>query len=311
MPTREAIVNTVLPKDVPKPIPVRTVITRAPKPKTAGEIVATPQNGNQTTTSVTDPAAVPATTEDTVRLSPAASALARKEQAFRQREQAFKAKEAEFVALKEKADKYDQLSTKLGAKDFSEAEKLGLNYEEYVKYKLDQAEGENPTAQKISALEQQIADLKKGQEESATDAFEATVAEYRKEITSLVASNPEFSSIKHFGEEAEKAVLQLILDSWEEDEIEITAQQACKDIENELMEGGKKFSSLPKLKPAPVADTNQQPPPRPSVNTLTNQMQPPSGAPTHQKSLQYLSESERYAEARRRVLARRQQQQGS
>jgi hypothetical protein len=318
MPTREAIVSTTLPREVEKPIPVRVISTRSgpkPKPAPAAQAAAAVQpNGNQATTAETVPAAAAsATTEETVKLGPAASALARKEQAFRQREQAFKAQQAEFAALKEKADKYDQLSQKLSAKDFSEAEKLGLNYEEYTAYKANQAGGEDPNAKKIAALEQQLADLKKGQEETAEDAYEATVNEYRKEVASLVANNPDFSSIKHLGKDAESAVVQLIIDSWEEDEFEMTAEQACRDIENELIESGKKFSALPKLKPAPTepAESAAQHPPRPSVNTLTNDMQPPTGAPKHEKSLQYLPDSERYAEARRRALAKRAQQQGA
>lgn len=311
MPTREAIVNTVLPQEIIKPIPVRTVSTKGNriKPTIAG--APADKIGNQPHKDVSNPAAASAPTEESVRLSPQLSALARKEQAFRQREQAFKAKEAEYLAFKEKAEKFDQLSSKMGAKDFSEAEKLGLNYDEYTKYKLAQSDGEDPTLQKIASLEQQLADLKKGQEENDTQSFEELKKEYRKEIATAVSSNPEFSSIKELGEEAQKAVLTLILDSFEEDSLELTVEQACKDVETALVEQGKKYSSLTKLKPAPAAEDVQLPPPRTSASTLTNNMLPPSGNQGPQKSLQHLSEAERYAEARRRVLARRAQQQGT
>lgn len=309
MPTREAIVNTVIPQDVPKPIPVRTVTTRPRVKPVAQTAPAQAQIGNQETTVGTNPAAAPATTEETVKLSPGASALARKEQAFRQREQAFKAQQVEVEALKEKAAKYDQLTQKLNAKDYSEAEKLGLNYEEYVQYKLTQANGEDPTLKKISELERQLAELKTGQEETAEEAFEETKSEYAKEISRIVASNSEFSSLKKLGKEAEQAALQLILDSWEEDEVEISAEQACRDIQTEILETAKKYSALIETKPVPAVEEPQTP--RPMVNTITNSMQPPSGEPRHQKSLQHLSETERYAEARRRALAKRAQQQGT
>lgn len=311
MPTREVIENTLIPKDIPKPIPVRTVSTRghAPKPKIAGAPAA--ENPQQVAASDGNPAAASATTEESVRLSPAASALARKEQQFRQREQAFKQREQEFAAWKEKAEKYDQLTSKMSAKDYSEAEKLGLSYDEYTKYKLAQANGEDPVAQELAALKAKIDELTKGQEESANRDFEDSKSFTQKEIAAAVSNNPEFSSIKHFGEKGHQAVLQLMLDSLEEDGIEMTVEQACKDIEAEIVAQGKEYSALPKLKPAPVAQETELPQPKPSASTLTNNMLPPSGDQGPKKSLQHLSESERYAEARRRVLARRAQQQGT
>lgn len=308
MPTREAIVESVLPQTEPKPIPTRVVQTRAPTPKKVEAQAPIPQNGNQTIPVEGNPAAVPATTEDPIRLSPAASALARKEQQFRQREQAFKADQDKFASYKEKAEKFDQLSERLKAKDFKAAEELGLNYEEYVQYQLTQANGEDPVAQKFAALEARITELTKGQEENLEQQFEATVADYRKEVSALVESSAEFASLKHLGKEAIDGAVQLIVDSWEEDELEMTPEQACRDIKKEILEIGKKFIELPDLKPAPAAQPQVElPPPKQGVSTLTNGMQPPSGEPP-KKALQYLSETERYAEARRRVLARRAQQ---
>ncbi len=93
----------------------------------------------------------------------------------------------------------------------------------------------------------------------------------------------------------------------EEDGEEMTVEQACKDIEDFIVEQGKKMTELTKFKAKPEAE-RKLPPPRPSVNTLTNNMLPPSGEPKPTVSLSDLSESERYAEARRRVQARRQAQ---
>ncbi len=308
MPTKEAIVNTTLPQDVPKPIPVRVISTRTVQK--VKDPAPAAQNADQGNT-VRSEAADSATTADSVKLSPQLSALARKEQAFRQRELALKQREKDLEAKLAKGDQYDQLTTKLTAKDFSEAEKLGLDYDAYTKYKLDQQAGEDPQAQKLAALEAEIQALKKGQEESAAQSYEEVVASYRKEISASVANNPEFSSIKEL--KAEAHVLQLILDSFEEDKVEMTVEDACKDIENAFVEQAKKFSALPKFKPATpaVEEKKTLPPPKPAVNTLTNNMAASTAETKPLKPLQYLSESERYAEARRRVLARRQQQQGS
>lgn len=310
MPIREAIVDSILPKGVEKPIPVRVITTRdRPRPKPQVNAAQTP-NGNQPTTTETPPAVESAPSAESLKLGPAASAIARKEQALRQREQAFKAQQAEYAALKEKSEKFDRLTQALSAKKFDEVEKLGLDYNSYSEYKVGQANNDDPVVQKIAALEATIAELKQGQEESTDRDYQAVVSDYRREVSTLVESNPDFSSIKHLGKEGISAVVQLIEDSWNEDDVEMTAEQACKDIEAELYSTAEKFSKFPKLKPA-TQEEEPLTPPRPSANTLTNTMSPPSGEPRHQKSLQHLSESERYAEARRRVLAKRAQQQGT
>jgi hypothetical protein len=313
MPTIQPIAEAIIPKETLKPIPVRVVSTRPDKPKVAAAQTADPQFGNQTSTSVSNPAAASATTAESVKLPPETSALARKEQAFRQREAALKQKEQEFEARFAKVDKatqFDELKAKIAAKDFSEAEKLGLNYEDYVKYKLDQTTSDDPNVQAIKKLEAEIAALKKGQEDSAQQEFESTKTAYKKEILAAVATNPDFSSIKEL--KAEEHVLQLILDSFEEDGLEMTVAEACKDIEDALVENGKKFSELTKLKPKPATEEPRKlPPPKPSVNTLTNQMQSTGAGQTIDRPLSELPDHERYAEARRRVEARRAKEQGS
>src|SRR6266403_3896654 len=135
MPIREAIVDNLIPKPVEKPIPVRTVNTRFQKiePKIAGQEIIN-----------SSPAAESAKTEESVRLSPQLSALARKEQAYRQREQALKEREKALEAKLAEGEKFTSLKAKLSAKDFSEAEALGLSYEDYTKYVLEKQNGENP-----------------------------------------------------------------------------------------------------------------------------------------------------------------------
>lgn len=289
MPTREPIVNTLIPQKVEQPIPTRTISTKPPKV----------QIKDQTTTIKEDTAA--SVSEESVKLSPELSALARKEQAFRQREQAMKDRELLFEEKLKKADQFDKLKDKLSSKDYSEAEALGLNYDEYVQYKVDKLNGEDPQASKIKELEDKITALQKGTEESAAQAYEDTVKEYKKEIGALIESNPDYPSIKHL--KREDAVLQLILDSWEQDGEEVTIAQAAKDIENYLKEEAKKWEPLLKT-PDEGAEKKALPLPKTGLKTLTQQIT--AGSETRPlKSLQFLSESERYAEARRRVLERR------
>lgn len=295
MPTREAIVNTLLPQQVEKPIPTRTVSTG---------YKAKPQNTDQPTTIRSDPAAAPATTEESVKLSPQLSALARKEQAFRQREQALKDREKQVAEDLELAKKYKELKEKLSAKDFSEAEALGLNYEEYTKYSVDKLNGEDPNQAALKKLTDEIEALKKSQEESATQSFDDTVKEYKKEISSLTASNPEFQSLKG---KYEEHILQNILDSWETDGEEVTIAQSAKDVLAHLKAEKEELDSLfkaPEKAQEVVEEKQSLPPPKPGLKTLTQQITTGSEKRPY-KSLQHLSESERYAEARRRVLERR------
>lgn len=300
-PTLEAIAKPIIPQKTDPLIPTRVVSTRAvarvqPQPQT--------QNTDQPLTNRSEPAAESATTEESVKLSPQLSALARKEQAYRQREQALKDREKQVESDLDDARKYKELKAKLTVKDFSEAEALGLNYEEYTKYKVDKLNGENPQEQAIKKLEAEIEALKKGKEESAAQAYEDTVREYKKEISTLIETSSDFPSIKHL--KREDAVLQLILDSWEQDGDEVTIAQAAKDIEEFLKEEAKQWAPLLKTPEATVVAEEKKtlPPPKPGLKTLTQQITTGSEKRPF-KSLQQLSESERYAEARRRVLERR------
>ncbi len=305
MPTHEAIVDNIIPQQIEKPIPTRTVSTRIQQavPKIAGQQITN-----------NSPAAASAETEESVRLSPQLSALARKEQAFRQREQALKEREKAIESKLTDAERFETLKTKLSEKDYSEAEALGLNYEDYVKYVLEKQGGEDPVQTELKALRAELQSFKKGAEESAAGQYEETISEYRKEITKAVTSDPDFSSIKNLegitGVKGEEAVLQLIIDSFEQDDEELTVADACKQVEDYVMSLGQKFQALPKLKPKDeeIPQEVERVLPRPMVGkTLTNDMTTVNEKRPF-KSLQHLSENERYAEARRRVLERRQQQ---
>lgn len=297
MPTHEPLVNTLIPKTpvpVEQPIPTRTVITRSPK------VQPTAQNAGQQVTN-SSPAAESATTEESVRLSPQLSAIARKEQAFRQREQTLKDREKAIEAKLAQADKYESLESKIKSKDYSEAEALGLTYEEYTKYVLEKQAGEDPQAAEIKALRAKIEAIEKGSEEQAAAQFGETIAEYKKEIGKLVSEHPDFSSIKEL--KKEDAVLQLILDTFEQDDEELTVMEAAQLVEDQLVKMGETFTKLPKLKKED--EPQRRALPRPVVGTtLTNDMTASSEKRPY-KSLQNLSEAERYAEARRRVLERR------
>lgn len=293
MPTQEAIVNTIIPREVEKPIPVRTVSTILRK-----------ANQDQANINRTDSTpAVSGIPEESLKLSGPAIALARKEQAHRQRELALKERERQVEARLADAEKFEKLRAKIGEKDFSEAEALGLNYEDYVEYKLKSTGEVDPRDQKFQEIQDEVKNLKKQQEESIQRQYEETVSEYRSEIKKLVAEKPEFSKIKKMN--AEEHVLQLIIDTFEEDGTQLTVDKAAKDVEMFLTEEKKKWDAL--SDEGVEAEMQRPTLPRPT-RTLTNEMTAGAQTARPQKSLQHMSDEERYAEARRRVLERRQQQ---
>lgn len=298
MPTHEAVVNTMVPREVEKPIPVRTVNTRT--------VPRSPQNIDQVVTPEVSPAADSAAPAGSVKLSPQLSALARKEQAYRQREQALKEREKSLESRLAEAEQYSQLKAKIGSKDYSVAEALGLSYEEYTKYLLDKQTGEDPNAQKFKTLDDEIQALKKSQEDKATKEYEDTVADYKREIAKLVESSADFPKVKKA--KKEDAVLQYILDSFDDDpNSDMTLEQAAKDVEQFLTEQAKQWASLIE-EPKQEEVQPKLPPPRVGSKTLTQQMQGTSTTEIPKKSMQHMSDSERYEEARKRAIARLQQQ---
>lgn len=308
MPTLTPIVDSVIPRAVEKPIPVRTVTTRSvPRPAPAAPAEA---NGDQATTlrekvvGEESPAAA-----DSVRLSPQLTALARKEQAYRQRELALKQREKDVEARLADADKFAQLKAKVAAKDYSEAEALGLSYEDYTKYLLEKQSGEKPEDLRFKTVEEKLAALEKSQEETATAQYEATVAEYRTEISKFAETNPEYAGFKD--PELQAGVLQSILDTFEKDDIEMPLEEAFKLAKAVLQDKAKQLAAFREAEKVETAEEKRPlpPPAKSGLKTLTQQVN--AGANTAPlKSLQHMPDNERYAEARRRAEAKLRAQQG-
>ena len=236
-----------------------------------------------------------------MRLAPQLSALARKEAAQRQRDRAFQAEKQTFAEKLAKADKYDQLQAKLKAKDFSAVEEEGLKYDEYAEYLLNKQAGEKPEEQRFRKQQEEIEALKKAREDDTVKEYQANQNLWKSEISKLVSENAEFSTVKELS--AEALVLQHINDSFEEDGIELTAEQGAKDIEDALVERAEKFASVTKIKNRSEAKVLG--PPKTSAKTITQNMTTTSQKPVS-KPFHLLSESEQIAEAIRRVNAAKQ-----
>ena len=274
----------------------KTTVTNTPiPPKEAA--AENPAQANTVEKETTPDSAVG--TEKGVTLSPQISALARKEAAQRQREFALKKREQELAEKLAKADKYEQLQAKIASKDYSAADDLGLTYDEHLKYELNK-KAPDPAEQRTKKLEDELASLKRAQEEQTTKDYQANQGLWKKEINKLVKGNEAFPEINFAGAEAEAAVLQHINDSFDEDETELSAEDAAKEIEAHLAERALKLAESPTIKKKFEAAPKTLGPPKTSPKTITQNMTVTSQKPAS-KPLYLMSESEQIAEAFRRV----------
>jgi hypothetical protein len=259
----------------------------------------------QPNTSGTTQAVDTATPEATVTLSPQVAALARREQKFRKNEQALKAREAAIEAKLANIARLEAMETKLKAKDYSGLDDL-VDYNEYSQYQVNKLNGSDPTQDAIRALSAKIEGIEKSQEESTSKLFESLVQERRNLVTKLVETSPDFSSLKKLG--MQEHVVQHILDTWEHESVELSVEDAAKEIKEELTARKKRLDDAFAPDVPPVVEQKKPLPPlKAGIKTITNQVTT-SEATQPRKSLQHMSDSERWAEARRRAEAKLQKQ---
>lgn len=263
-----------------------------------------PGNAKQENTNEAVEPAEPARPEESVTLSPQISALARKEQAQRQRERAFVQREKALEAKLADAERYSQLKTKIAAKDYSAADELGMTYDQYTQYLLDKQAGEDPGEQRYRKVESELEKLKKNQEEQTIQEYQANQSLWKQEIAKTVDASEEFSTIKELG--AHAAVLKHINDSFDEDGVELTAEEAAKEIEEALLARAEKLASVSKIKKKFEAEPRVLGAPKSSPKTITQNMTVTSEK-VKSKPFHLMSESEQIAEAYRRVQAAKQQ----
>ncbi len=238
--------------------------------------------------------------EESVTLSPKVSALARKEQAQRLKEKALLQREKDLADKLAKAEKFEELTKKLANKDYSAADELGLQYEEYVKHELNKEATKNPEEERVRQLEERLEALQKAQEEKEVKEYQANQALWKQEIVKVAKENDDFSTVRELG--AEDIVLQHINDSFEEDNVELTVEQALKDIEEALVARAEKFASVTKVKNK-LSENKVLGAPKSKISTITQNMTTTPKTASTSKPFHLMSESEQIQEAIRRVQA--------
>jgi hypothetical protein len=248
--------------------------------------------------------------EESVRVPSKLNAIARKEQEQRQRERRMAQREKEFADKLAKAEKFEQLQAKLAAKDYSGADELGMNYEEYTNYLLQKQAGEKPEEQRYRKVESELESLKKSQEEKEIRDYQLNQRLWKEEITKEIVDPdkyPEISYWKSKGKDVEDAILRHVNDSFDEDDLELSVDQAAKEIEKYLADRAEFFSESPTVKKRLPDAPKVLGAPKSSPRTITQNMTVTSQKSTSTKPFHLMSEMEQWEEARRRVAAARNQ----
>jgi hypothetical protein len=220
--------------------------------------------------------------------------LARKEKAIRQREQQLRAREAELRAQSKPAESTPSqpsldMSKYVSVDDllrdpFGILNEKGLGYDKLTEIAMQGPSHETRTlTNEVKALRDELAKIK-GETENTKKSFEEqqvmqrdqAIRSIRNEVSNAVRNDPSFEAIKTTGSERE--VVNLIVRTFDEDGILLSAEEAAREVEEYLVNEAIRLTKLnkiqqklaPKVAPAPqvqkAAESNQ----KPQMKTLTN-----------------------------------------
>lgn len=186
------------------------------------------------------------------------------EQVLAQREAALKAREAELAAKDQeyRSGYISKQQLKQNALAVLEAE--GITYDDITQQALNPQTIHPMVQQTIETLKAEIAELKKASEtaqKSQTEAqenqYKAAIKQIETKVSNLVNKDPAFETIK--ATNSIKDVVDLIEQTYKEDGILLTEEEAAQQVEDYLVEEAMKLAKLQKiqkrLQPAPASTT--------------------------------------------------------
>jgi hypothetical protein len=257
----------------------------------------------------TQPAEKPSTEAKTSTEDPSLSSkfavLARKEKAFRAKVQAQQAAEkskedalkAREEALKAKESEYQNnyiQKDRLSTDPWTVLQEMGIGYDQITQLALNTPNQDPATKLALQKLEAQLEaerkareDDRKANQEASQRQYQQALNQIKRDTISLVKSNPDFETIKETGSEGD--VVDLIEKTYKEDGILLTVDEACKEVEDYLVEEATRLARIKKIQArlSPAKDVapkapesksidqalaNQKDSERPVTKTLTNQM---------------------------------------
>lgn len=300
--------NAVQPEEmgaiIPKPQikPEEETVQKGLEQAAKGEFAEspiTPQDAQGETQDLVNPVpSQPAPKDPT--LSRQFAQLANKERQLRQAQQQIKAKEQ---ALADREAKLNQPQTQTPAVDRSQyvsvedlkrnaygvLQQHGVTYDDVTAQAM-QYQPINPEVQRhIQSLEAKLAKLEENSqkttqswEQQQQQQYQAAVQQIDMDVAHLIKSDPTtYEAIAKTGKAAQLEVRKLIEETYKQDGILMTVEEAAEEVENHILdEGFKTFSQIEKFKqrmapksaqakPAPVQTQSAQKT-QPPMKTLTN-----------------------------------------
>lgn len=215
----------------------------------------------------------------------------KQEQAIKLREEAIKVREAELAAKDEQYKSGYIPKTRLTEETLSVLAEAGISYDQIAEQYINQTPVNPQMQAHIAKLEARIEELsqktdasEKSYKQQQSDAYQAAVKQVKMDVTALVNSNPEFETIKATG--SIQDVVDLITQTYEQDGLLLTVEEAAQEVENYMLEETIKLTNIDKVKKrlaaansantasktpteqTPVASAKQSQ--HPTMKTLTN-----------------------------------------
>lgn len=300
----EAFMKGSAPKATAQTTPVSNPSQVSPEELSAiAPQVQTPETDHESTleaegASETPPKAEPEVTKapsEEPQLSAQYAQLARQTKAFRAQQVAFKAEQAALQAREEQikakeAEMTDRFVPKerIAKDSYNVLLEQGLTPDQITQMLLNAPDPvERQREMKMEALEAEIKALKDGQEstkktfeEQQRNQYTQAVSLIRTEATDLIASDPNFETIKAM--DSVEDVVELITETFKRDGKMLTVEQAASAVEDYLVEEALKIAKLKKIQQrlqpaapakaaaAPQATPVQKQPPKTLTSTMNN-----------------------------------------
>jgi hypothetical protein len=239
--------------------------------KPVSESAPAPELG-QKTISKEDTSTTKDSGQNAVTLSPKLTALARKEQKLQQDIQALRDKEAALTAKEKDYIPKSSIKEKMENNAIQALAELGYSYDEITNLVIAQQSKVDPAQEALKKLESKIETMEETQKQNVSKQYEATVNQYKKEIATLIDKDENYSTVKELSKQ--DAVLEHLIETFNEDGIVLSVDEAAKDIEEFLIEEATKMANLTKIKSklAPPPEPKKLPPPKTGLRTLTTQV---------------------------------------
>jgi len=177
--------------------------------------------------------------------------MARQERQFRAQQAQFKVEREQFMSQKAEAEKQIALKQRISQGDYDALSEFGVTKEQLTNYLVNQP---NPTDRelmqlkaKLSEMEQSQGSIQKAMEEQTQRNYDAAVKQYSNEIKLVANGNPDKYELIN-ANRAHEAALELVKEVFDKEGHMMTAEEACDQVEEYLLEESLKLMNLKKIK---------------------------------------------------------------